>query len=197
MIIVYSKPQCVAEACVRDRVAKGMCNAHYLRAKRGQPLDPPVISVFGTPEESFGARVEPLVWSDCIVWVGAISTEGYGLISIAGGSSYAHRYAWEREFGPIPEGMVIDHSCWERSCVNPEHLRLATPSQNGWNRGKGRGGRSRFRGVSPHRRRDGVTVYRTFAGGKACGQFLSEEEAADHVKKVREDIAGSFSGKGC
>ena len=195
MIVIYSKPQCVVGGCERSRLAKGMCNAHYLRAKRGQPLEAPVVEVFATPEESFLARVEPLVWSDCIVWVGAISTEGYGLISVEGVSSYAHRYAWERENGPIPEGMVIDHSCWVPTCVNVEHLRLATPSQNGWSRGKGRGGASRFRGVSPCTRKDGVTVYRTFAGGKACGQFLDESVAASHIKKVREDLAGDFKGR--
>jgi len=32
--------------------------------------------------------------------------------------------------GEIPEGILIDHICHNISCVNPEHLRLATNKQN-------------------------------------------------------------------
>ena len=42
----------------------------------------------------------------------------------------AHRAAWEAAHGPIPDGMTVDHTCFERRCVNPEHLRLLTHAQN-------------------------------------------------------------------
>lgn len=32
--------------------------------------------------------------------------------------------------GPIPKGMVVNHSCRNRRCVNPQHLRLLTASEN-------------------------------------------------------------------
>lgn len=32
--------------------------------------------------------------------------------------------------GPIPEGLVIDHTCHVRLCVKPDHLRAVTQKQN-------------------------------------------------------------------
>lgn len=67
----------------------------------------------------------------CWLWLGPITAKGYGLFSnrIMRGKK-AHRYSWTLRNGPIPEGMVVDHICRERSCVNPDHLRLATPREN-------------------------------------------------------------------
>src|SRR6185369_15988036 len=35
---------------------------------------------------------------------------------------YEHRRAYERVKGSIPVGMVIDHLCHNRACVNTDHL---------------------------------------------------------------------------
>lgn len=42
----------------------------------------------------------------------------------------AHRVVWRLLRGPIPEGMVLDHMCRNRACVNPAHLRVFTRQQN-------------------------------------------------------------------
>jgi HNH endonuclease len=34
----------------------------------------------------------------------------------------AHRFSYERFFGPIPDGLTLDHLCRVTSCVNPSHL---------------------------------------------------------------------------
>jgi hypothetical protein len=39
-------------------------------------------------------------------------------------------WAYELTYGPIPEGLVIDHLCRVRSCCNPEHLEAVTPEEN-------------------------------------------------------------------
>jgi hypothetical protein len=37
---------------------------------------------------------------------------------------------YEAVYGPIPEGMVIDHMCRNRACMNPTHLEPVTISEN-------------------------------------------------------------------
>jgi hypothetical protein len=60
----------------------------------------------------------------CWVWTGHRNAAGYGRVA-AGDSRkilYAHRVAWEMWYGPIPDGLTIDHLCRNTSCVNPAHL---------------------------------------------------------------------------
>jgi hypothetical protein len=47
----------------------------------------------------------------------------------------AARYMWTAFFGPIPEGLTIDHLCNNAVCVNPAHLEPVTQAEN--NRRKG------------------------------------------------------------
>lgn len=42
----------------------------------------------------------------------------------------AHRAAWTLYNGEIPQGMVVDHMCFNRACVRPDHLRLLTLREN-------------------------------------------------------------------
>jgi hypothetical protein len=42
----------------------------------------------------------------------------------------AHRYAYEQLVGPIPEGLVLDHLCRNRLCINPLHLEPVTIGEN-------------------------------------------------------------------
>lgn len=47
----------------------------------------------------------------------------------------AHRAAWTYANGPIPDGYTVDHTCFNKACVNPAHLRLLTNPDNAARRG--------------------------------------------------------------
>ena len=68
--------------------------------------------------------------TNCTVWIGSTNNKGYGLIKSDGKVKLAHRVAYEAEYGPIPEGLVIDHICRVRNCVNPMHLEAVSSSEN-------------------------------------------------------------------
>lgn len=61
----------------------------------------------------------------CWNWTGYLNL-GYGVFK----SKRAHRVAYEHLVGPIPEGLVIDHLCRNRACVNPEHMEPVTNKEN-------------------------------------------------------------------
>lgn len=69
----------------------------------------------------------------CWVWLGTPDSKGYGRIRFGGAGSKiarAHRVSWQINRGPIPQGLVIDHLCGVRLCVNPDHLEPVTQKEN-------------------------------------------------------------------
>ncbi|MGF7180407.1 HNH endonuclease signature motif containing protein [Tunturiibacter psychrotolerans] len=54
----------------------------------------------------------------CHEYMGGLASNGYGIFQAGGKSVLAHIYAWELVNGPVPEGMVIRHSCDNKACVN-------------------------------------------------------------------------------
>jgi hypothetical protein len=71
-----------------------------------------------------------MVMTDCINWHKSIKDTGYGQTFFRGKVMRAHRVAWIKANGEIPDGMVIDHMCRNRACVNVEHLRVVTQYEN-------------------------------------------------------------------
>lgn len=78
-------------------------------------------------ERRFFESIEPEPMSGCWLWTGKVNPAGYGERHKVG---FAHRYAWTKLRGPIPDGLWLDHKCRVRSCVNPDHLRPVTPREN-------------------------------------------------------------------
>ncbi len=67
--------------------------------------------------------------SGCWLWQLCL-TGGYGQYRHRGRMVYAHRLAYEARFGPVPEGMVVDHVCRQPACVNPDHLEAVSSAEN-------------------------------------------------------------------
>src|SRR5690242_17846157 len=109
---------CSIDNCERKHFGLGYCSRHYRNFKlHGDPLAGG--THYKTPEESFAARTKRD--GDCLVWT-AGGNGTYGVISIGGGEEqYVHRYAWERVNGPIPDGMMPDHTCHNKLCANVAH----------------------------------------------------------------------------
>lgn len=75
---------------------------------------------------------------ECLVWPYRVATSGYGEMSRGGRHRLAHRWVCEAAHGMPPTGADAAHSCGNRLCCNPTHLRWATRKENhGDKRGHG------------------------------------------------------------
>lgn len=66
----------------------------------------------------------------CWIWALFTDREGYGFVRADKKPWRAHRFSWTVFRGPIPNGMEIDHLCFQPSCINPDHLRVVAPIVN-------------------------------------------------------------------
>lgn len=62
----------------------------------------------------------------CWEWTSPLNNCGYGKFL----HRNAHRFAFQLDGRLLTEGMVIDHLCRNRKCVNPKHLEQVTHSEN-------------------------------------------------------------------
>ena len=79
----------------------------------------------------------------CWIYQTKPNISGYCTSSIDSKSMGAHRASYILFKGDIPEGLVVDHLCNVKRCVNPDHLEAKTQAENlkrvpNWGRNHGR-----------------------------------------------------------
>jgi hypothetical protein len=121
------RERCSIEGCATVVKARGLCNKHYFRARRGWQV------TFG-PDRT--TRALQFV-DDCLLSNTDLCLEpsfqrkcGYPSL-LWNGADY--RVGWlvlERSVGPRPEGTEMRHLCGNRRCCNPRHLSWGTHLEN-------------------------------------------------------------------
>jgi len=77
-----------------------------------------------TPTERFFKQLSCI--SGCWEWLGAKDKKGYGRFKIGKKSIYPHRFSFELQNGPIPEGLEIDHPTHLEAVYHHENILRGT-----------------------------------------------------------------------
>lgn len=120
---------CTVAKCDKAHKAGGLCRTHYSRLRRGIDLLTPV----RTSPGALPAFIEEAIRYEgdgCLSWPFSVQSGGYGELTYGNRMINAHRLVCELVYGPPPSPeFQAAHSCRNRACVAPYHLR--------WDTGKG------------------------------------------------------------
>jgi hypothetical protein len=190
---------CEFPRCGRPVRAKGLCFSHYAQKSRGRELQAlhesrrprggvPRIICDEVPCRKMG--------TPCHVFR-ASKTNGYGMVSgdRPGGKRGmvgVHKIVWEREVGPVPRGMVLDHECMVMSCCNADHLRVVTRKVNNTENSNGQGAinKAKTHCKNGHEFSESNTKLKAKRGSRICVACSKEYERLRWLRqKKAEKIA--------
>ena len=171
--------ECKISDCDRPAHRVGLCSAHYGRKlKHGDPL------LGGPLRCRVGAALRFVRTSakagadDCIEWPFATYDGGYGRVKWRGSTTTASFAVCELAHGAPP---TVDHqaahSCNNRKCCNPRHIRWATPVENAQDR----------------------VLHGTWDEGKMLTNFVLTEDRVKDIRRKRaagakvRDLACEFN----
>lgn len=122
----------------------GLCNACRQRATRERRGVTHKRSGRVLPPRDLGRFMSKVGPADpgtgCQEWTGGRVNGKYGRFTEDYVPQEAHRLAYAIEYGEVPEGVWVLHSCDNPPCCNPAHLRLGGNTENVMDRvARGRG----------------------------------------------------------
>lgn len=133
--------RCSVEGCEKPLYARGWCQHHYnIWYKHGDPLwpcqsIPPLIDGalerirYPSAYDAVMAKVERD--GDCLIFIGATDSGGYGTVTWSGQKLRTSRIVAEHHLGPPPPDKPhVLHSCDNPPCVEIDHLRYGTHPEN-------------------------------------------------------------------
>jgi hypothetical protein len=140
-------------------------------------------NIVGNDKKRFLSKVEKT--DTCWNWGAYVAPDGYGKFGVTTAPNtkkimYAHRFGYELFKGKIPEGLVIDHLCRNRKCVNPKHLEAVdgyTNSIRGANSLNKKSGLPV--GVYPHGKK-----YRTYFSINGLARFIGVYETVESASRA-------------
>ncbi|MDO8673056.1 MAG: HNH endonuclease signature motif containing protein [Dehalococcoidia bacterium] len=115
------------QVATRTQCTRGQVKGRFLRFVKGHNHQ--TISLEGRYWAKVTRGAAP---DDCWTWCGAKS-KGYGYFHVTRRPRvrvFAHRFSYDLQFGPIPDGLDVLHSCDHPQCSNPRHLFLGTQRDN-------------------------------------------------------------------
>ncbi len=100
--------------------------------ERGITWYPAVVSTYKDRVPAIDRFMRKVEKTDtCWLWTGGRFDNGYGVFrDDEQRLGRAHRFAYKHFNGPVPDGLLVRHTCDVRHCVNPEHLIVGTQLAN-------------------------------------------------------------------
>lgn len=126
---------CSIGGCGKPVRTRGWCATHYSRWRRrgDATISVPPERVPGKAAKFFDEVVLKYDGADCLIWPFSKSRGGRAQINVGGRPQYVQRLACQFVHGDPPsQAHQAAHSCGNGhlSCVNPRHIRWATPIEN-------------------------------------------------------------------
>lgn len=140
------------------------------------------------PIERFMEKVVA-TYDGCWEWTAYVGNSGYGRFYVDDRGALAHRWSYEFHVGPIPDGLVLDHLCRNRKCVNPEHLEPVTLSENVLRGTSPEVNRERFRAITHCPQGHPYSDDNTYVNrGSRCCRICKRANARASYERNREAV---------